>query len=215
MAEAEGWVPSARAPSWGAPSLGSVKTVSSAPWRRMLLQYSIPSTLLGCPSNAASAVSSAAAACRAAAKLTPSESLARRQRENSPLSSTCATCISASASPHSLPKAKWVTTPVASRVCTPPSANRSAEDTAQGSPSSITRSAPERTAASARAYLPTRAKSPLCTKSPLITQITPHSGPKRRRTCSIRCTWPLWRGLYSVMIPAICTEFTPQAVTKK
>ena len=52
-----------------------------------------------------------------------------------------------------------------------------AEATAQGRGSSSTRSAPLSTAARARACRRTRAKSPRCTNSPLITQIMAVSSP--------------------------------------
>ena len=51
-------------------------------------------------------------------------------------------------SPHSLPKARWDTTPVEASSATPPAANCSAEAMAHGVGSSSTRSAPQRTAIS-------------------------------------------------------------------
>lgn len=65
----------------------------------------------------------------------------------------CATRSSAAASPHSLPKARWVTHPVRCIRYTAPRANPSAEESARVSGSSITRSAPQRSAASARTCL--------------------------------------------------------------
>ena len=64
----------------------------------------------------------------------------------------------------------------------PPWAKRSAGAQAQERGISSTRSAPERTAASARACLGSSAKSPRWTKFPLMAQITGVSSPRRARS---------------------------------
>ena len=193
MADADGCSSSRASPSWAAPCRVTVRGRMAEPCRSRLLQYSTPRVLLGLASSAASSgdTSTAAALCRAVGKLTPRDSSRRRCSVSSSESRAAARRVRAAPSPHSLPKARWVTRPVAIRAWTPPSANRSAEDTAQGRGSSSTRSAPLSTAAFARAWRRTNAKSPRWTKFPLMTQTTAVSGPSRRRTSSIRWTWPL------------------------
>ena len=115
-------------------------------------------------------------------------------------------------SPHSLPKARWDTTPVEVSSSTPPSANRSAEAMAHGVGSSSTRSAPQRTAISARACLCATAASPRWTKLPLMAH-TRGASYCRRRPSSIRA-WPRWKGSYSHMIPMAFTMFPLKMLQK-
>ena len=192
MAEAEQPPASETAASWAAPCRGTVKTSASEPVRSRARQYSMPSVLLGWDSSAASTGDNSAetARCRAAAKLSPRVSSAFKSGVSSGRSSARAHRSSAALSPHSLPKASTSKSPVAVSVSTPPRAKPSAELTAHGRGSSSTRSAPLSTAASARAYRRRRAKSPRCTKSPLMAQITAVSSPKRCRTACSRCRWP-------------------------
>ena len=65
------------------------------------------------------------------------------------------------------------------------------------------------TAALARACLRSRAKSPRCTKFPLITQTMAVSGPSAARPASRSRRCPLWSGLYSTIIPAAPMDFSP------
>ena len=197
-------------PSWAAPRRGTVSTSGGALRARTALQYSTPRMLLGCSSSAAvsGSVRRPTARWRAAAKLSPRPSSSFKTGGNASDSRAAATRHNAAASPHSLPKASVSTRPVPSSVSTPPRANRSAGDAAQGRGSSSTRSAPLRTAAAARARRRTRAKSPRWTKSPLMAQTTAASSPSRRRTSPSRWTWPICRGLYSAMIPATRRKIT-------
>ena len=209
MLPAEGYSPPS--PSWLAPSRRMGRGVTVLFSRRRALQYSTARMSLGWESTAAPSVPRmpSSARCRAAAKLTGPESSPRSRREKSPESSASAAFRTASPSPLSLPKIRWVTRPVPVSTSTPPCAKRSAGAAAQESGSSSTRSAPERTAASARACLGSRAKSPRWTKFPLMAQTTAVSAPRSSRT---RRSWrrcPPCRGLYSAMIPAMATEFPP------
>ena len=86
--------------------------------------------------------------------------------------------LSASALPLSLPKHRRVQ-PICERRKTPPSAKRSAPAIAQGSGSSKTASAPQRSAISALSHLETSAGAPRWTKSPLITTATYSAPPSR------------------------------------
>ena len=209
--EAEGWVSGARAPSWALPSLRMVTGRRGAFCPSRALQYSMPKMLLGDSSRAASSSGSrpVSARCRAAAKLTAPGSTSRSRSRKDGASSAAATRSRAETSPHSLPNSRCSTTPVAASAWTPPAANPSAEDTAQGRGSSSTRSAPLSTAALARACLRSRAKSPRCTKFPLITQTMAVSGPSAARPASRSRRCPLWSGLYSTIIPAAPMDFSP------
>ena len=90
-----------------------------------------------------------------------------------------------------LPKLKCVTTPRLPSSPTAPRANPSADDSAHGSGSSSTRSAPQRAAVSARANFAYTAGLPRCTKSPDMTHTTGQSAPRRARVCSMSRAWPL------------------------
>ena len=115
------------------------------------------------------------------------------------LSSACATVCKAVRSPLSLPKARWVT-PRAWRIWTPPRAKDSAEDTAHWTGNSTTRSAPHRSAISARAYLLTMAASPRWVKGPLMAQTTGAPG-RAALAWAMRWACPRWKGSNSAMIP--------------
>ena len=155
------------------------------------LQYSTPKISFGSRSTLASSpMSVLAALSRAAAKDKPPASSLRSASGKSARSSVSAARCNLAVSPHSLPKASVPTTPVAARTPTPPRAKPSADEMAHGSGSSRTRSAPPRTAASARACARSMAKSPRWTKSPLIAHTTAVSSPKRRRSSSICHLWP-------------------------
>ena len=88
--------------------------------------------------------------------------------------------------------------------------------TAKGLPThSMTTSAPPSSAMRVLVYLSAKAGAPRWTKSPLMTQITAVSGPSRRRVSDRRRAWPQCIGLYSIIIPAVFTDFLPKVVTKK
>ena len=192
MAEAEYPPASPAAASWAAPVRETVKISGSLPLCSRARQYSMPSVLLGLDSSAASSAASRAetARCLAAAKLSPWASAAFRSGGRAGLSSAFAARRMAALSPHSLPKASTSNIPVPVSTSMPPRATPSAELTAHGRGSSSTRSAPLRTAASARACRRTRAKSPRWTKSPLMAQMIAVSPPYCRRTACIRNAWP-------------------------
>ena len=192
-------VPPSGAPSWAAPVRSRVAGVMDAPVRRRARRYSTASVLLGLSSRAASASPSRAAAARwrRTAKVAPLSAAVRRSAKAG-LSRQSASRRKADSSPHSLPNSS-VSTPVSASSCTPPRANVSAGDMAQTVGSSTTRSAPQRTAISARARLSSAAKLPRWVKLPLMAQITA-SAPMARAWDSSRA-WPLWRGSNSQIIP--------------
>ena len=180
------------------------------------LQYSTPRISFGSRSTASSSPMSALAALSlAAAKNRPLASSSRSASGKSARSSAFAARCNFAALPHSLPKASVSTTPVAAKMLTPPRAKPSADEMAHGSGSSRTKSAPPRTAASARACARSMAKSPRWTKSPLIAHTTAHSSsPARRRNSSICHLWPRWKGLYSHIIPNTLMEVLSKRLQK-
>ena len=134
----------------------------------------------------------AAALWRAAAKDMPSSLLSSAfiSFTNSGSRSISASCSNGSVSPHSEPKLKCVTTPVAPKSPTAPRAKPSAEDSVHGRGSSSTRSTPQFIAASALANFEYTAACPRWIKSPDMTHTTGQSSP-RVRTVSVRwCSWP-------------------------
>ena len=196
--------PSCASPSWTLPRRGSASGSMRLCMLRSALQYSTPRISFGEMRIAASSPNKrCAASCRAAAKEPPSVRRSRSAVENSSLSSPSATRLMRAPSAHSLPKQSVSTTPVLSSTSTPPRAKPSADEIAQGSGSSSTRSAPPRSAASARRCFSAMAKSPRWTKLPLMAHTTAVSAPKRSRSCARSQACPRWNGLYSQIIPTV------------
>ena len=153
--------------------------------------------------RAASPRRAVAACCRATGKERPSASPWRSTSCQAGEARQSAAACKGGSAPASLPKLKVSTTPVAVSRPTPPRAKGSAEDTAQGVGSSSTKSTPCRRARAARVHLSAKAASPRWTQLPLMAQTTAQSAPKAWRTAWMWCRWPLWKGLYSAMMPIV------------
>ena len=193
-------VPASGGPSCPAPMRGMVAAFRPFPCRAMARRYSTAKMLLGWASRDASTPDSVpSACCRAAAKVTPSSRLSRSARVKAGLSRPSAAARRAARSPDSEPNSSMSTTPVRASSDTPPSANRSAVAMAHSTGSSSTRSAPHRTAISARAALDTAAKLPRWVKLPLMAHTTADA-PMARAWAS-RWACPRCRGSNSQMIP--------------